>query len=496
MDKSQIFQNFTKYKLTIGLVVGSGVILYLLYFLINSVMPNNTSPLASKDKYVDSVSLPKPKVKLNVDENSNEDRIIASYVQQVSELKTALNESKKENEANKNKIDALEETRKKDTELMTSKIETIMAEIANNSKGNTQQQITGKTPLPPPTPISNQGNTSTGNSDSQGELRSQQSSCATCGNNQQNNIPPPQGFGMSQYIRPNVPDNKKPDASVQPPQPEPNSHPQNNGKGMKIYRYRNTAKKDSSSPQLLSGIEQKTSAYGNSVKIADKDRLFSGTVSTAVVEPLLDPQEGTVNLADAVIPARILQGIDAPTFEKTQTNPPYVLMESIDMAFLPNDERFSFDKCFILGIGYGDLSSERAHIKLDNMRCIKGDKSVFISLKGYIAGIDGKEGVRGRVVSRQGAMMFNAMVAGFFSGFSKSLSSSAQTLSLSPLGATQTIDPQKALQSGAYTGVGSAFDKLADYYIKLVDMMHPIIEIDANLEVTAIVTQPAYMLPI
>jgi len=62
-------------------------------------------------------------------------------------------------------------------------------------------------------------------------------------------------------------------------------------------------------------------------------------------------------------------------------------------------------------------------------------------------------------------------------------------MSISPLGATTTVDPGKQFEAGFGTGVGRALDRLAQYYISLAEKVFPVIEIDAGRSVDVVLTQ-------
>src|SRR5690606_19374984 len=88
-------------------------------------------------------------------------------------------------------------------------------------------------------------------------------------------------------------------------------------------------------------------------------------------------------------------------------------------AILANHRRLDLRECFVLASGYGELSSERAMLRTETINCIRNDGGVIESpIDGYITGTDGKAGIRGRLVSRQGQMLANAMKAGALEGFS------------------------------------------------------------------------------
>jgi conjugal transfer pilus assembly protein TraB len=165
--------------------------------------------------------------------------------------------------------------------------------------------------------------------------------------------------------------------------------------------------------------------------------------------------------------AVLLGGLDAPTGgESANANPHPVLMRIDNLAQLPNRFRQNFKECFVTGTGYGELSSERD-----------------IAITGWVSGEDGKTGVRGRLVSKQGAVLKNALISGVLSGIGQGLSTAANVTNTSALGAVSSVSQGKQLQNALGTGAGGAFDRLAQYYIKLADKMFPVIEVDAGRRV-------------
>jgi conjugal transfer pilus assembly protein TraB len=167
-----------------------------------------------------------------------------------------------------------------------------------------------------------------------------------------------------------------------------------------------------------------------------------------------------------------------------------VLLRLADNAILPNQFRARVKECFIVGAGYGDVSSERAYIRTESLSCVTRDgTAIDVPVKGYVAGEDGKAGMRGRLVSKQGQILANALLAGVASGIGHAFTQSSTTLSVSPLGTTSTVDPGKQLEAGLGTGVGKALDRLAQYYISLAEKVFPVIEVDASRSVDVVLTQ-------
>lgn len=188
--------------------------------------------------------------------------------------------------------------------------------------------------------------------------------------------------------------------------------------------------------------------------------------------------------------AILLGGLDAPTGGQSQRNPQPVLLRLVDNAVLPNHFRSRIKECFVIGAGYGDMSSERAYIRTESLSCVTRDgTAIDVPIKGYVAGEDGKAGMRGRLVSKQGQLLANALLAGVASGIGHTFQQGATTLSVSPLGATTAVDPGKQFQAGFGTGVGRALDRLAQYYISLAEKVFPVIEVDAGRTVDVVITQ-------
>jgi conjugal transfer pilus assembly protein TraB len=188
--------------------------------------------------------------------------------------------------------------------------------------------------------------------------------------------------------------------------------------------------------------------------------------------------------------AVLLGGLDAPTGGQAQTNPQPVLLRLADHAFLPNRFRSAVKECFVIGAGYGDISAERAYIRTENLSCVRDDgRTLEVKIHGSIFGEDGKVGVRGRLVTKQGQILANALIAGVVSGIGQAFQASATTTAISPLGAVSTIASGKELEAGLSTGVGRAMDRLAQYYISLAEKTFPVIEVDAGRNVDVVLTQ-------
>lgn len=188
--------------------------------------------------------------------------------------------------------------------------------------------------------------------------------------------------------------------------------------------------------------------------------------------------------------AVLLGGLDAPTGGQAQNNPWPVLMRVHDNAFLPNRYRARVRECFLLGSGYGDISSERAYLRLESISCVLDNGEVVdTEAKGYVVGEDGKAGMRGRLVTKQGQVLANALMTGIIAGIGQGIQNSSMNYSTSALGTVGTPQPGKEFIGGIGAGVGRALDRLSQYYINLAEKMFPVIEIDAGRVVDVVLTK-------
>jgi conjugal transfer pilus assembly protein TraB len=187
---------------------------------------------------------------------------------------------------------------------------------------------------------------------------------------------------------------------------------------------------------------------------------------------------------------QLLSGLDAPTGGQAQSNPHPILIRLSDNSVLPNRFRGEYRECFVVAGGYGEISSERAMVRTSTLSCVRDDGGVLeVKIEGNVMGEDGKYGIRGRLVTKQGQMLANALRAGIVGGIGQGFAAANTTYSTSALGAVGTSSGSQALRAGVGSGVGRAMERLADYYIRLAENTFPVIEVDAGREVDVVITK-------
>lgn len=188
----------------------------------------------------------------------------------------------------------------------------------------------------------------------------------------------------------------------------------------------------------------------------------------------------------------LLSGLDAKaSIVGTDENPQPVLVQVKGNAYLPNGYQMDLDQCQLLATGWGDISSERVHLRTNKLICINEEGGVVDIPIDAVAtsSVDGKEGLRGRLVSREGKMITKAMVAGFLNGVSsafKPASAMGATTGGSPF---ETANLEQAGNIGVASGVGGAMEKLAEYYVSMIGKMSPILEIAPLQEIQFITVE-------
>ncbi|MBK1717175.1 TrbI/VirB10 family protein [Thiocystis violacea] len=199
--------------------------------------------------------------------------------------------------------------------------------------------------------------------------------------------------------------------------------------------------------------------------------------------------------AGSLLRGVLLSGMDAPTGRQARRDPYPALVRLKHDAILPNRFRADVRECFITVAGYGELSSERAFLRTEVIACVRRDGGVIeIPVDGYAVGEDGKVGLRGRLVSKQGQVIARAMQVSFLQGISDVFNkSSVTTISTTSDGKVQYQDvlSSDSAQAAAITGTGKALDRLAQYYLDMAENIFPVIEVDAGRPIEVILNRGA-----
>lgn len=193
-------------------------------------------------------------------------------------------------------------------------------------------------------------------------------------------------------------------------------------------------------------------------------------------------RNNAINTIDNAIPAGtfvkayLMHEIAAHTAVSSASDPLPVTFELIDDLNLPQKLKKNFKDCRVIGSAYGNLSSERIYVRLEELSCVNKNTGELIitDLVGYV--VDVGVGIAGTVVSRDFKYLQNGFVGGVFSGLGKTL---GQTNTVSPLfsmnGQISAIPTGEAFKSGMAEGSSSSLDRLSKYYLDRAESLYPVL---------------------
>ena len=198
------------------------------------------------------------------------------------------------------------------------------------------------------------------------------------------------------------------------------------------------------------------------------------------------PSKPTLHKATTYIPsgsyakAVLTSGVVVSTSTNSQSNPQPILLRLVDKAALPRGFRGDVKDAVVIGACYGSLSSERANCRLHKLSLVHRNGDVLERpIQGWVIGDDGKPGLKGKVVDRSGEVARQALFSGILSGVAGFLQSQANSnvFPMSPFGQSDALKGGDLLKSSASKGVGSAFERLAEFSIKRAESMQPVLVI-------------------
>ena len=189
-------------------------------------------------------------------------------------------------------------------------------------------------------------------------------------------------------------------------------------------------------------------------------------------------------------PAKVIVGVDASVGVASQSDPLPVVLRITGPArsVVKNGKLLTTNitGCIVNGAARGDLSSEKVYVKLARMTCDQPGGRVAVSeVKGFIS-FAGKSGVRGRVVSREGNLVSQALLAGIVGGFGRGFSANANSILTGQIGADgkrDNLSGADILTGGLGQGAGDAADTVSKYLIERAEQYQPVVEMPTGIDV-------------
>ena len=188
--------------------------------------------------------------------------------------------------------------------------------------------------------------------------------------------------------------------------------------------------------------------------------------------------------AGSLIKANLISGLDAPVGQTAQQNPHPIMAKVVGRVLLPNGHYADLSGCVMLASGYGDLSSERVFMQTASISCVSKQREIYeTKVESSALGPDGKVGIRGSVITKDGALIARNMQAGAVQGLALAFSGGVNNMQV------QTDQPF-ALPNTEYIGrsmigqgISNSLDAMIDRYNKIMDQITPVIEVHAGTHV-------------
>ena len=183
--------------------------------------------------------------------------------------------------------------------------------------------------------------------------------------------------------------------------------------------------------------------------------------------------------ANISVKAILISSVDAVCRLNAHSDPVPVKLRLLDDGYLPGGLAVKLKGCLIGASAYGDISSERVYMRLENLTKVNADgQAIETVVTGYVSGEDGRFGMRGIVVDRSAKILKPALGSGILSGIAKTLQSACtrpprrESINAYSVGTD--------IAQNAADGTSDAFNMLASYYIKRAEQVQPVLQIDAG----------------
>jgi len=216
----------------------------------------------------------------------------------------------------------------------------------------------------------------------------------------------------------------------------------------------------------------------------------SKTATNTPISPLLLEDSPEYLPPNSYAPARVIVGVDASTGVASQSDPLPVVLRITGPArsVMRRGKLLTTDitGCLVNGAARGDLSAEKVYVKLARMTCAQpGGRYAVSEVKGFIS-FAGKSGVRGRIVSREGSLVSQALLAGIVGGFGRGFSANANGIfagNIGEDGKRSSLSGADIITGGLGQGAGDAADTVSKYLIERAEQYQPVVEMPTGIAV-------------
>ncbi|MBO7082193.1 MAG: TraB/VirB10 family protein [Neisseriaceae bacterium] len=172
-------------------------------------------------------------------------------------------------------------------------------------------------------------------------------------------------------------------------------------------------------------------------------------------------------------------------------------------AILPNKNEFNLQDCVVVAVGYGQMADERAILRTEKMSCIDSNgQTTEVALKGTVFGEDGKPGLRGRLVSKNGEVIAQMVKIGAIQTLGNMLVAAAGNYDFKNgrstgnnngvtvnTGNNGSSNMANAIAQQGASGINDTFQRIAGIYEQYAQQTFPVIEVNPGRKGEIVLTE-------
>lgn len=184
----------------------------------------------------------------------------------------------------------------------------------------------------------------------------------------------------------------------------------------------------------------------------------------------------------SLIRARLVSGVDAMVANSANVNNQVTLAKLTDPVLLPNGQKVDLRGCVIMAGVMGEMSTERVYFNSTIVSCMdKKGLAYEGTVKANGLGEDGKLGLRGVLVTRDGALIMKSMQAGLLQGFASAFSNASNTSTVvTDSGSFQLPSGSYVAKTGLASGVSTGLEQMVKRFNNILDQIFPVLQIDSG----------------
>lgn len=180
-----------------------------------------------------------------------------------------------------------------------------------------------------------------------------------------------------------------------------------------------------------------------------------------------------------------LTGGDMPTLNWGQQDPQPIAISVESTMITAGGEEVDIKDCLLMAAMHGEVSSERGIGIMSKMECRDKKKNLYVGkVEGFVVGDEGKIGMKGRLVTREGTVVAQTIFASMIGALGTSIKSGATDTAETTYGLVNTINSSKTAEYTVGSGIESGTSEIKKYYLKFLDQIYPVVEILPGRRVT------------